>query len=306
MKKMRRNVDRLWAGTEARGRLFAEIRAYFAAHGVMEVDTPVRIPGNAPEMNIEAVRAGGGWLRTSPELHMKRLLAHGAPSIFQMGPCFRAQERGQRHREEFTLLEWYRPGGDERMVLEDLKGLLEHLARAFWGGRTEGEWQGWAISMAAADWEEIRVADAYRAAAGWDVLEEFDADRFDLDGVEKVEPWLPQGHPVALMGYPAAVAALSRRDEGDPRVARRWEAYLGGMELANAFYELTDPAEQRARFEAENAARVRMGREPYPLDEDFLRELADMPPTGGIALGLERVLMLLTGAGDIGEVAPFR
>lgn len=297
--------DAVWMAVERRARLSRTIRSFFAAKGVLEVETPVCIPANAPELNIEAVAAGRGWLRTSPELHMKRLLGHGAPAIFQMGPCFRAEERGQRHREEFTLLEWYRPGGDERTVLQDLKELLEALAREFWDGKTTSWWKGEKVSLAAQDWKEVRVEDAFRQVAGWNVLDAFDADRFDLDLVEKVEPSLPKGHPTALMEYPAAVAALAKKKPGDARVALRWEAYLGDMELANAFCELTDVDEQRARFVAENAAREQRGLPAYPLDEDFLRDLAKMPPAGGIALGLERVLMVLTGAEDIADVAPF-
>lgn len=299
-------TDPLWSATRLRARLFAAIRDFFAAHGVLEVDTPVRIPANAPEANIDPVPAPPGWLRTSPELHMKRLLAHGAPAIFQLGPCFRAGERGPRHREEFTLLEWYRPGGDEFTVLDDLKALLEHLARAFWHGRTASTWQGRPISLAAADWRLLRIPDLFRDLAGWNVLDHFDPDRFDLDLVDKIEPALPPSCPVALLAYPAPVAALARRDDADPRLARRWEAYLAGMELANAFCELTDPAEQRARFLAENASRARLGHPTAPIDEDFLRDLASMPPAGGIALGLERVLMLLADAPDIAAVAPFR
>ncbi len=302
---MEREEDAIWSASLLRSKLFSAVRAYFTGRGFVEVDTPVRIAANAPELNIDAVAAGRGWLRTSPELHMKRLLGHGAGDIFQLGPCFREGERGRRHREEFTLLEWYRPGGDERTVMDDLKGLLEQLARTFWDGRTTGPWQGGTISMAAGDWEEMSVAEAFRRHAGWDVLEAFDADRFDLDLVDKVEPALAQGHPVALTDYPAPLAALARKREEDPRVARRWEVYLGGMELANAFCELTDVAEQRARFVAENAERIRAGRAGYPIDEDFLADLGRMPPTGGIALGLERVLMLLADEGDIGAVAPF-
>ena len=288
---------------EARARLFGGVRAFFAERGILEVSTPVAIPANAPEANIDALAVEGGrWFRTSPELHMKRLLAAGSGPIYQMAPCARKGERGAVHREEFLLLEWYRPGGDEREILEDAKALVEALARSFWGGeatRRRGEIE---LDARACAWEVRTVREAFLQAAGWDPVAEWDADRFDLDLVDKVEPSLPKGHPVVLVEYPAAVAALAKRKEDDPRVARRWEMYWGGVELMNTFCELTDPVEQRRRFEKENEARVRRGVVPYPIDEDFLAALGRMPPSGGTALGLERLLMLLTGAEDLGGV----
>lgn len=285
---------------EARARLGAGVRRFFAGRGFLEVETPVVIAANAPEANIDALGVEGGrWVRTSPELAMKRLLAAGSGPIFQMGPCARKGERGRVHREEFWMLEWYRPGGDEEDILEDAKGLVEALAAEFWGDAGKGPG---GLDGRGASWERRTVAEAFRAAAGWDPVESWDADRFDLDLVDKVEPGLPREHPVVLEGYPAAVAALSRRRDDDPRVARRWEMYWGGVELMNTFCELTDPAEQRRRFEEENAARAARGVAPYPLNEAFLAALGRMPPSGGTALGLERLLMLLAGAGDLGAV----
>lgn len=289
---------------EARARLLGGVRAFFAARGFLEVDTPVAIRANAPEANIDALGVDGGrlWMRTSPELHMKRLLAAGSGPIFQIAPCARKGERGAVHREEFLLLEWYRPGGDEWDVMRDARELLEAMARLFWDGgarRRRGEVE---LDARAEAWEVRTVGEAFRAAAGWDPAAAWDADRFDLDLVDKVEPSLPKGHPVALTEYPAAVAALAKKKDGDLRVARRWEMYWGGVEMMNTFCELTDPVEQRWRFEEENEARARRGAEPYPVDEDFLAALGRMPPTGGTALGLERLLMLLTGAEDLGGV----
>lgn len=288
---------------EARARLFGGVRAFFAERGFLEVSTPVAIPANAPEANIDALAVEGGrWFRTSPELHMKRLLAAGSGPIYQIAPCARKGERGAVHREEFLLLEWYRPGGDEREILEDAKALVEALARSFWGGeatRRRGEVK---LDARACAWKVRTVREAFLVAAGWDPVAEWDADRFDLDLVDKVEPSLPKDHPVVLAEYPAAVAALAKKKEGDPRVARRWEMYWGGVELMNTFCELTDPVEQRRRFEEENETRARRGAVPYPIDEDFLEALGRMPPSGGTALGLERLLMLLTGAEDLGGV----
>ena len=280
---------------EARARLLGGVRACFEGLGFLEVQTPVLIPGNAPEANIDALRVEGGrWARTSPELAMKRLLAAGSGPIFQVASCARKGEHGRVHREEFLLLEWYRPGGDETDILKDAKELVEALAAAFWGDPGKGPG---GLDGRGAAWETRTVAEAFESAAGWNPVEQWDADRFDLDLVDKVEPSLPKDHPVVLTEYPAAVAALSRNKESDPRVARRWEMYWGGVELMNTFCELTDPAEQRRRFEEENR-----GGEPYPIDEAFLEALGQMPPSGGTALGLERLLMLLTGENDLAAV----
>jgi lysyl-tRNA synthetase class 2 len=153
----------------------------------------------------------------------------------------------------------------------------------------------------------LTVAQAFSAFAGWDPVAAFDAERFDPDLVNKVEPHLPLEHPVILMEYPAAAAALARRKPDNPLVAERWELYIGGLELANAFSELTDPAEQRARFATCAAERRAMGKPVYPPDEEFLSALDNgMPPSAGIALGVDRLVMLLAGAASLGEVLPFR
>jgi lysyl-tRNA synthetase class 2 len=151
----------------------------------------------------------------------------------------------------------------------------------------------------------LTVSEAFQRWAGWDPAETWDEDRFNLDLVERVEPALPRDLPVVLADYPAPAAALSRRKAADPRVAERWELYIGGLELANAYTELTDPVEQRKRFEDCAADRRARGKDVYPLDEDFLRDLAKMPPAGGIALGVDRLVMLLAGAATIDEVVAF-
>ena len=155
-------------------------------------------------------------------------------------------------------------------------------------------------------WERITVADAFQRFAGWDPTAAYDEDRFNEDLVNKVEPRLAKDVPTVLTDYPAEAAALARRKPGNPRVAERWELYIGGLELANAYSELTDPAEQRARFEACAAARRALGKEVYPLDEDFLAALGQLPPCGGIALGVDRLVMLLADAASIEDVLAFR
>ncbi len=278
------------------------IRGFFRAGAFIEVETPVRIPAPALELHIDAPSAGpDAWLRTSPELHMKRLLAAGCERIFQLGPCFRAGERGRRHNPEFTMLEWYRAGAGYRDILADCEGLVRHVAAAVIGS-TRLVYRGVAIDLAA-PWMRLTVREAFRRHAGWDPVAAYDPDRFDLDLVNLVEPALPRDRPCVLLDYPAPAAALARLKPDDPAVAERWEVYLGGLELANAYGELVDAPAQRVRFEACAEARRRLGKEVYPLDEPFLRALeSGLPPCGGIALGVDRLVMLLCDTDDIADV----
>lgn len=287
-----------------RSRTVHAIRGFFHERGFVEVETPVRLRAPALELHIDAEPSGERWLRTSPELHMKRLLAQGFDRLFQMGPCFRRGERGDRHHPEYTMLEWYRAHADYTDILADTKALIAHVARSV-RGDTSIRYLGQTIELLPR-WERITVSEAFRQFAGWDPVAHYDEERFSLDLVDKVEPRLPRDVPVVLTDYPAEAAALARRKAGHPLVAERWELYIGGMEIANAYSELTDPAEQRARFEACAAARGRLGKAVYPLDEDFLAALADMPPSGGIALGVDRLVMLMADAATLDDVMAFR
>jgi len=281
---------------------FRAVRAFFYAADFWETDTPVKVAAPALEEHIDAVPADDGFLRTSPELHMKRLLSEGAERIFQLGPCFRRGERGAFHHPEFTLLEWYRAHADYETILADTQALLRQVARALLGGTTLPAATG-PVDLGG-EWRRLTVADAFRRWAGWDPTANWDADRFDLDLVEKVEPALPRDRPVILMDYPAPAAALARL-RPDGRTAERWELYLGGLEIANAYSELTDPDEQRRRFAACAAARAARGKPVYPLDEDFLEALRRGPATaGGIALGLDRFILLCAGAERLADVLP--
>jgi lysyl-tRNA synthetase class 2 len=289
---------------QLRSRVLQAIRRWFTDHDFVEVETPVRLAAPALELYINAEPAGDRFLRTSPELHMKRLMAAGARRIFQMGPCFRRGERGSRHNPEYTMLEWYRADAGYADVLMDTKMLLLAVAREV-KGTTDLTYQGRPLALAPF-WERLTVAEAFLRWAGWDPVKHYDADRFDLDLIEKVEPRLPREVPVILTDYPAAAAALSRRKPDHPAVAERWELYLGGLEIANAYSELTDPVEQRARFAECAAARAAAGRPVYPLDEAFLAELGAMPPTGGIALGVDRLVMILADLATLDDLLPFR
>ncbi|MBW7908144.1 MAG: EF-P lysine aminoacylase GenX [Kiritimatiellae bacterium] len=289
------------AALELRSRLLHATRSFFHERGFTEVDTPVRIQAPAQETHINAEPSGDRWLRASPELQMKRLLAAGHEKIFQLGPCFRRGERGDRHNPEYTMLEWYRARADYEDILEDTRALFAHVA----GEQTSIVYRGQRIDLTGR-WERISVRAAFLRWAGWDPAAAWDEDRFNVDLVEKVEPAMPRAVPVVLADYPAPAASLARRKSEDPLVAERWELYIGGLEIANAYSELTDPVEQRRRFEIAADERRAMGKEVYPFDEAFFAELAAMPPSGGIALGVDRLVMLFADASDIGEVLAFR
>ena len=268
-----------------RARVLRQIRAFFDARGFTEVETPVRIPAPAPEPHIDCPPSGDWFLRASPELQMKKLLAAGMERIYQIGPCFREGEKGSRHNPEFTMLEWYRVNADYSDIARDAEELVAEVLRP----------------RGSAALPRVTVREAYRRWAGWDPVEAWDQDRFDFDMATKIEPNLPKG-PLFLMDYPAPAASLARLKADDPRVAERWELYVDGLELANAFTELTDPVEQRRRFELARAERRALGEADYPLDEEFLDALARMPPSGGVALGVDRLVMLACGVHDIADV----
>ncbi|MFO7534957.1 MAG: EF-P lysine aminoacylase EpmA [Kiritimatiellia bacterium] len=293
------------SGLECRARLLTAIRSFFITRDFLEVETPVRVSTPALELHIDAESSGAAWLRTSPELHMKRLLAAGYPRLFQIGPCFRAGERGRFHHPEYTMLEWYRAGADNTAILADMRDLLRQAAREVLGGSRLPAVSG-PVDVGAA-WAVLTVSEAFRTFAGWDPAEAYDADRFDLDLMQKVEPALPRDRPCVLTEYPAAAAALARLKPGDARVAERWELYAGGVELANAYTELTDPDEQESRFHECAEARRRLGKTLYPLDRAFLGALrSGMPPCAGVALGVDRLAMLFAGAESLDGVMAFR
>jgi len=289
---------------EIRSKVLQAVRDFFVGRGFVEVETPVRIPDPALELYIDAEPSGGAYLRTSPELHMKRLLAAGYERIFQIGPCFRRGERGRLHNPEFTMLEWYRLNADYNDILMDTKMLISSVARKVLGG-TSLTYKGVQIELMPV-WECLSVEEAFLLHAGWNPVKKYDADRFDLDLVGKVEPGLSLKCPVVLKDYPAEAAALARRKPGMEEVAERWELYIAGMEIVNAFSELTDPVEQRRRFEECAAERAKAGRDVYRLDEEFLKALEKgMPDAGGAALGVDRLVMLLAGADSIAGVRAF-
>lgn len=273
-----------------RDAVMRRIRAFFYDQKFTEVETPIRIKTPCMELHIDAESSGDQYLRTSPEIYHKQLLAAGFERIFEMGKCFRKGEFGPLHHPEYTMLEWYRANADYMDILDDTRELIASV------------WD-----EAPKQWRVLSVSEAFVEFAGWDPVGNYDEDRFDIDLVEKVEPALKHmGGAVVLKDYPVEAAALSRRKPDNPMVAERWELYIDGIELANAYSELTDPLEQRNRFELCAKQRKNLQKEIYEFDEGFLGILGKMPPSGGVALGVDRLLMLVSGADSLDAVISFR
>jgi len=288
------------------------------------VETPCAVPAPGEEVHVQAfathLRTPDGlsrplWLHTSPEFAMKKLLAAGAGPIFQLARVWRNGEASDTHAPEFTMLEWYRPGADFAALIAETENLLRAVLPPSVTCR--------GITTHVRDFEYLTVAEAFATYAGADVLgtagdaaaladsagarlragEDWE-DLFFRLLLERIEPHLGRGRPTFLTHWPAAQAALARRDPADPRVALRFELFVCGLELANAFEELTDAAEQRARFETDRARRHALnGCDDWPMDEDFLAALAHgMPQAAGIALGFDRLAMIASGASKIEQV----
>ena len=281
---------------EKRARIVQAIRAFFIEREFLEVETPQRIPANAPEFYIDAVPSGDWFLQTSPELAMKRLLAAGYGNIFQISHCWRQGERGARHLPEYSMLEWYRPHADYQTLMDDCEALLLHLVP-----KPEISYMGQHIDLTR-PWPRITVAEAFQRYASCSLNTALAEDRFDEIISLEIEPQLPAQRPTILYEYPASQAALAKLNPTNPDVAERFELYLGEMELANAFTELTDPEEQAQRFRREETARRNAGKPAYPEAKHFLNELATMPTAAGIALGVDRLVMLLSDSAQIDNV----
>lgn len=293
----------------ARAGAMAEIRDYFAGAGFLEIDTPARVRTPGLDLHVDALRAEGGFLSTSPEFQMKRLLVGGVPRCFQLARCFRAEELGALHEPEFTMLEWYRAFAGTAEVMADTEAVVERVVTRVSGKPRVVLADGRRIDVRA-PFARLTVRDAFRRHAGLrDAVDlaATDEDRFFQLLVDVVEPALAKRRrPVFLVEYPANQASLARRCPDDPSVAERFELYLGGVELCNGFGELTCPVEQRARFEADRRARRRARRPVYDLDERFLAALEEgMPPAGGNALGVDRLVALALGLSTIRDVQAF-
>jgi len=320
----------------ARGRVAAAVRSFFASRDFAEVDTPALqvSPGLEPHLMAFETRLeepGEGtrtrYLHTSPEFAMKKLLVAGVPRLFQLARVFRNGERGAAHHPEFTMLEWYRAHASYRDLMDDCEVLLGDALSA--AGGSAFRWRG-RDADPTGSWQRLSVAEAFQRWCGIDLLATApDPERPSLERLTdaarpigiaphpgddwedlffriflaRIEPELGVGAPTILYDYPISMAALARPKPEDPRLAERFEVYVCGLELANAFGELTDAAVQRRRFEQDQARKQARYGFSYPVDEDFLAALAaGMPPSAGIALGFDRLVMLVTGASDIEDV----
>jgi elongation factor P--(R)-beta-lysine ligase len=320
---------------EARGRIKTALRAWFDARGFTEIEAGQlqASPGNETHLHALATQvltpdgqSTPMYLHTSPEFACKKLLAAGETQIYDFARVFRNREGGPLHATEFTMLEWYRAGVDWRVVMEDTLALVRAAAAAV--PTDSVKWRDMSV-LADAEPIYLTLQDAFTNYAQIDLLATVDShgegirsalaaaataqnitisqddtwsDIFSKVLVEKIEPFLGLTAPTFLLEYPSCEAALARKSPNDPRVAERFELYVCGVELANGFGELTDPIEQRARFEADMAQKLAIYGETYPIDEDFLSALAQMPPASGVALGFDRLVMLATGARRISDV----
>lgn len=323
-----------------RAKIIKAIRDFFWAKGFLETETPelARLPGMEPHLDVFKTTFTGlplqgeqpdpetMYLITSPEYAMKKLLVAGHEKIFQIIKCFRNKEHESTlHNPEFTMLEWYRAYASYEEIMKDTEELVRTLAEQF----KDGHWLTFAHHRVdvASPWEKVKVKDLFQQHAhiGYEDFEDPERfrkvlknqgykvtaktsyeDMFFMVFLNVIEPNLGIKKPTIVYEYPARMAALSKRCDHDPRYAERFEVYIAGMELCNAFTELNDPEEQRHRLEAEREERRKMGKDDYPVDQNFLRALEfGMPPSGGIALGVDRLVMLLTGVTDIRDVLSF-
>lgn len=305
--------DHAWLTADARRRLgflrdrsaiVSGLREVLDERGYLEVETPLAVPSPGLDLHLDALEVEGNgpnrFLITSPEYQMKRLLSAGLGNIYQIAKCFRRGELGPRHQPEFTMLEWYCSPGSLDDVLEDTEALVRAALAAVGKNEIAGERGPIALDR----FERLSVAEAFSRYAKVDVFDVLpDEEQFFRIVVDTIEPELGRERPVFLTRWPASMASLARLCEDDPRFAERAELFIDGMEICNAFGELTDPREQRARLLSDQATRREANKPVYPLDERFLEALEDgIPPSGGNALGLDRLVMLACGTRSIDDV----
>jgi len=292
------------SGLKKRAALIQAIRAFFIERDYIEVDTPLRLPILIPEAHNEPVQSDDHFLQTSPEICMKRLLAEaGCSKIFQICKCFRHNERGDLHLPEFTMLEWYRTNCDYHALMGECEDVILEVSQAA-GHIGYVQVKGRNVSLEK-PWDRLAVADAFEQYAPVSMNHALEQGNFDDILCRHIEPQLGRSKPVFLYDYPIELGALARRKKDNPDLAERFEIYIGGLELANGFSELTEQAEQQKRFAAELRLIEKRGLPVPELPQKFLSSLGKMPDTAGIALGVDRLAMVLFDAERIDQVVSF-
>jgi len=303
MENDRNRLIRLKPNLQRRALIYEFTRTFFIEQGFLEVETPIRMPTIAPEIYITPFESDSWFLSTSPELHMKRMLAAGYDRLFQISHCFRSGERGRWHNPEFTMLEWYCAGADYRQIIQNIEQLVVTLASKI-GFNNEIKYRGQDIDISL-PWPRVTVRDAFLHAAGWDPIAKLDPLRFDTDLVTKVLPNFTPNRPTVLMDYPAAMASLARLKPDETRVAERAEVFIGGLELANVYSELRDTREQESRFQEAIEQIYKEQGKQIAMPQKFLEAITYLPECGGAALGIDRLVMLLCNVDSIDEVIAF-
>jgi elongation factor P--(R)-beta-lysine ligase len=283
--------------------MLQSIRHFFVERDYLEIETPCRVPALIPEMHIDAVVSGDWFLHPSPEACMKRLLAAGFEKIFQICKCFREGERGAKHLPEFSMLEWYRQDADYLSLMEECQDLVISVSLAV-SGKSDIVYQGRQISLHGS-WERLSVREAFERYAAISAEDALRNSCFDEVMVCDIEPNLGIDHPTFLYEYPVSPGALAKRKEKDHGIAERFELYVAGLELANAFSELTDACEQQTMFKKVQEYRSLSGKTIYPMPESFMCDSFVIPESAGIALGLDRLAMILTDSAEIDRVVAF-
>ncbi len=299
----RQRLEQLAPNLKRRAFIYQLTRTFFNEQGFLEVETPIRSPAIAPEKEIIPIESEGWFLTTSPELYMKRLLAAEYDKIYQFSRCFRKDECGRFHNPEFTLLEWYRKDASYEQMMKDTEQVVTTIASRLGIGNTLRYLDN-TIDLSL-PWERLAISEAFKKLAGWDPIADPDVRRFDEDTVLKVIANLNPHRPTFLVDYPAPMASLARLKPDNPRVAERTELFIGGLELANAYSELINQKEQELRFQKEIEQIKKEHNRATPMPEKFLRAVTNLPECAGIALGMDRLVMLFCNAASIDEVIPF-
>ena len=274
---------------EIRSILLNVIRDFFLKNNFIEVETPIIIKNPCIEDNIDAIKCSNNYLRTSPELYHKRILSSGISKIFEIGKCFRDKEIGKLHHPEYTMLEWYRLNSDYNIMLDDISKIIEIVCNEF--------------NREVPPKKIFSVQEIFKKLTNWDPIYSFDKDKFNDLLVSVVEPYFKKTKGlIFLKDFPIELAALSKSSDKNRKLAERWELYIDGIEIANAYSELTDINEQESRFIECQKERYKQGKEIYQIDQKFLQSLSLIPSAGGCALGIDRLLLWILNKDSLNDL----